>query len=62
VAAKLVANSDDIDRIAAEDAPDVAALHGWRLQVFGEDAQALKAGGVALGVEGRRVKLIYSNR
>ena len=62
VAAKLVASSDDIDRIAGEDAPDVAALHGWRLQVFGEDAQALKAGGIALGVEGRRVKLIRSGR
>jgi ribonuclease D len=62
VAAKLVANSEDIDRLASEDAPDVPALHGWRLQVFGEDAQALKAGDIALGVEGRRVKLIYSRR
>jgi ribonuclease D len=58
VAAKLVASSDDIDRIATEADPDVPALHGWRHDVFGADAQALKAGGVALGVDGKRVKLI----
>jgi ribonuclease D len=58
VAAKLVASSDDIDRLAVEDAPDVPALHGWRREVFGNDALALRQGRVALGVEGRRIKLI----
>ena len=58
VAAKLVANSDDIDRLATEDMPDVPAMHGWRLDVFGADAQALKAGRIALGVDGKRVKLL----
>jgi ribonuclease D len=58
VAARLVASSDDIDRLATEEAPDIAALHGWRREVFGEDALALKQGRVALGVAGRRVKLI----
>ena len=58
VAAKLVADSDDLDRLAGEEAPDVPALHGWRRDVFGADAEALKAGQIALGVEGRRVKLL----
>jgi len=58
VAAKLVADSDDLDRLAGEDAPDVPALHGWRREIFGADAEALKAGAIALGVEGRRVKLL----
>lgn len=58
VAPKLVASSEDIDRLATEDAPSVRALHGWRREVFGADALALKAGGIALGVAGRRVKLI----
>jgi len=58
VAPRLIASSDDIDRIAAEDAPDVAALHGWRREVFGDDAIALREGRVALGVEGRRIRLI----
>jgi ribonuclease D len=58
VAPKLLASSEDLERLATEEAPDVPALHGWRLSVFGEDALALKAGRIALGVEGRRVKLI----
>jgi ribonuclease D len=58
VAAKLVATSDDIDRLAGEDAPDIAALHGWRREVFGEDAIALKQGRIALGVQDRRVRLV----
>ena len=58
VAARLVASSDDIDRLATEDAPDIPALHGWRREVFGEDALALKQGRIALGANGREIKLI----
>ena len=58
VAARLVANADDIDRLALEEAPNVAALHGWRRAVFGEDALALIQGRIALGVQGKRVRLI----
>ncbi len=58
VAPKLVASSDDVDRLATEDLPDIPALGGWRLRVFGEDALALKRGQVALGVAGKRIKLI----
>jgi len=60
VAPKLLASSEDIDRLATEDEPDVPALHGWRFGVFGEDALALKQGRIALGVHGRRIKLIRS--
>jgi ribonuclease D len=58
VAPRLVANSDDIDRLALEENPDIPALHGWRREVFGNDALLLKQGRVALGVDGRRVKFI----
>ncbi len=30
VAPRLLASSDEIDRLASEDAPDIPALHGWR--------------------------------
>jgi ribonuclease D len=60
VAPKLLASSEDIDRLATEDEPDIPALHGWRRGVFGEDALALKQGRIALGVNGRRIKLIRS--
>ncbi len=58
VAPRLVASSDDIDRLAGEDAPEVPALHGWRRVVFGNDALALKAGQISIGVAGRRIRLI----
>ena len=58
VAPKLLASADDIDRLATEDAPDLPALHGWRREVFGNDALALKQGRVALGVDGKRIRLI----
>ncbi|MCC7427149.1 MAG: ribonuclease D [Alphaproteobacteria bacterium] len=58
VAQKLVAVSEDLDRLAAEDAPDIACLHGWRREVFGEDALALKAGRVALSAGRNRVRLV----
>lgn len=58
VAARLIASSDDIDRLAAEDAPDLPALHGWRRALFGDDALAMKQGRVAVGVNGKRIRLI----
>jgi ribonuclease D len=58
VAQKLVATSDEIETLAAEDAPDIAVLHGWRRTVFGEAALALKRGEVALTAGSRRVRLV----
>jgi ribonuclease D len=58
VAARLVASSEDIDRLAVEDEPDIPALRGWRRGVFGDAAQALRQGHIALGVDGRQVRLV----
>lgn len=58
VAPKLLATGDDLDRLAAGEGADLPALQGWRREVFGEAALALKAGRLALGVDGRRIKLI----
>jgi ribonuclease D len=58
VATKLVANSEDIERLALEESPDLPALRGWRAEVFGADALDLKQGRICLGVDGRRVKLL----
>ncbi|HJS84493.1 MAG TPA: ribonuclease D, partial [Acetobacteraceae bacterium] len=58
VAARLVASSEEIDRLALGDDANLPVLHGWRRAVFGEHALALRAGRIALGVEERRVKLI----
>lgn len=58
VAPRLVASSEEIDRLVVEDAPDIPALHGWRREVFGEDAMALKQGRIALSAAGRAIKLV----
>jgi ribonuclease D len=55
VAAKVIATMDDLDRIAADDEADVPALSGWRRELFGEWALALKHGRLALAVEHNRV-------
>jgi ribonuclease D len=58
VAPKLLADTEDLERLASEPEPDVRCLAGWRREVFGEDALALKQGQLALGVAGRRVRLM----
>ncbi len=55
VAAKVIATVDDLDRIAADDAADVPALSGWRRDLFGEKALALKHGRLSLSIESGRV-------
>ena len=58
VASKVIATVDDLEQIAADDNADVGALHGWRRELFGEAALALKHGQVALAIEkGRVVKV-----
>ena len=58
VAQRLIASSADLDAIAAEAEPDVAALRGWRLDVFGRDALRLRRGEIALSAEGGAVKVV----
>jgi ribonuclease D len=55
VASKVIATVDDLERIAADDEADVGALHGWRRELFGEAALALKHGRLALAIEKGRV-------
>jgi ribonuclease D len=55
VAAKVIATIDDLDRIAADDQADVPAMKGWRRELFGEKALAIKHGRLALAVDKGRV-------
>jgi ribonuclease D len=55
VASKVIATVDDLEQIAADDNADVAALHGWRREMFGEAALSLKHGRLALAIERGRV-------
>ena len=55
VAPRLIADSEDLERIALEAEPDIAALKGWRRKLFGEDALRLKRGEIALTLNGSEV-------
>src|SRR5215470_11841735 len=55
VAAKVIATVDDLDRIAADDKADVPAMKGWRRELFGEKALALKHGRLALAIDKGKV-------
>ena len=51
VAPRLIANAEDIEKLAAEEDDSVAALTGWRREVFGNDAVALRKGDLAIALE-----------
>lgn len=57
VAAKLIASAADLDAIAAG-LRDLPALHGWRAEVFGDDAMRLCRGEIALSAKGTDVKVV----
>ncbi|OSQ48594.1 ribonuclease D [Marivita geojedonensis] len=57
VASKLIASSAELDALAAGKR-DVPALHGWRREVFGEDALRLCDGRVGLAAKGKQVQII----
>ncbi|MGA9455327.1 MAG: ribonuclease D [Pseudolabrys sp.] len=61
VAAKVIATVDDLDRIAADDEADVPAMKGWRRELFGEKALALKHGRLALAVDQGKVVTVEKN-
>jgi len=61
VAAKVIATVDELDRIAADDEADVPAMKGWRRELFGEKALALKHGRLALAVDRGKVVTLEKN-
>ena len=59
VAAKIIANSDDLEKIAIDgENADVPALHGWRRELFGNTALDLIGGKVALRFVDRKIEAI----
>jgi ribonuclease D len=58
VAPRLIADGDDLERIAVDATPEVAAMKGWRYELFGRMALRLKRGELALKVDGGEVAAI----
>ena len=58
VAQKLVATAADLDAIARGEKNGIAALKGWRRDVFGKDAMQRCDGEIALSAKGDRVTTV----
>ena len=56
VASKLIASASDLDALAAGDR-NIAALNGWRFEIFGKSALQLCNGKIGLSVKGAKVKI-----
>ena len=57
VAPKLIASAADLDALAAGQR-DVQALHGWRREVFGADAERLCDGKIGLAAKGQNIRIV----
>lgn len=55
VAARLIASSEDIDRLATTPSADLPVMQGWRGEIYGELAMQLIRGDVLIGLEKGRV-------
>lgn len=55
VAAKLIAANGDLEALAMNDNAKIPALKGWRYEVFGKEALALKQGKVALSLKNNQI-------
>ena len=58
VASRIIATVDELEKIAADDNADVPALRGWRLELFGTKALAIKNGELALAISGNKVTAV----
>lgn len=58
VAPRLIACADEVECIAAGEEDGLAALSGWRAEVFGNDAIALRDGRLGLAIRDGRVTLV----
>lgn len=58
VVPRLIANSADVEKLArGETGTDIAAMNGWRYELFGKKALALLSGKLALSFQDSEVRL-----
>ncbi len=58
VAQKLVYNTADLELLAASDEAPIRLLKGWRFDMFGRDALALKHGKLGMAIDNGKIVLI----
>jgi len=58
IAPKLIASAEDLDRLANTSGETLSVMHGWRYDVFGKEALALKSGRLALAARGKDIEIV----
>ncbi len=58
VAPRLIASAEELEKLVLSDEADIPALKGWRRDIFGDAALAMKAGKLALTVDKGKIKLL----
>lgn len=58
VAAKLIATTDDLEDLAADDNCASPVMQGWRRELFGDLALSLKQGKIGLAVQKGKIRII----
>ena len=58
VAPKLIINADGIEKLISRENSIKEMLSGWRYEIFGKHATKLLEGKLALGTNGKHIKLI----
>lgn len=58
IAPKLIASAEDLDRLANTDGDTLPLMSGWRFDIFGKEALALKSGTIALTANGKSIEII----
>ncbi len=58
IAPKLLAGSDDLEKLVMADDADAPILKGWRKEHFGDQALALKNGTLAMGIRSKEIVLL----
>ena len=58
IAPRLIANADDLEQIALDKTDGIKAMHGWRYEIFGQYADAIKSGKLAVAVKNNATMLI----
>lgn len=58
VAQRLIASTPDIELLAADDNADIAAMKGWRREVFGAEALEMKHGKLAITIRNSALAVV----
>ncbi len=62
VAPRIIASGEDLEHMARDDNADIPAMKGWRFEVFGQKAEAFKAGRLMMFFNPKTKRIAFQER